>query len=316
MILARLPARIAWIICPDSNWFHVGLLSAAVCRVYVTVRWKILPVILHALIIADCVALLVYLRPHVWLFALAVGVLAAVTVSLTCFGKKLRLLANWIFIPSVYLACEMHFNTTTTGRIPAYFLVALAGTLLPLIPGLIREKKYHPKVVLFWSKIHWGKGLPDAFVVAAGLRCTGFVAARVSQLFNVMHSEWMMWSAVSVSTGEIRSMNRKIRYRFTGAITGLAAGVLLLLIFPLAGQISYVWAMLIPVTLIIPVYKIAFTTRCFLIALAGAGASATSMVEVVRMSNVVAGGLIGAAGGYATLYLYARFSQQDIPEDA
>ncbi len=217
-------------------------------------------------------------------------------------GAKLRSLGNFTFIPSLYLACEM----ADAGRDRAIahglaFVPSMAIALLPtLVLAIVRHSgarqstPWHPRRLLrLLDPVNHGmKESNVESMIAVGLAVA--VAAAIIETWQVSYGQWVVWSAASVVTGELSGARAKLRDRVTGALMGVPSGTGIGLLLPHDGFVYEAATLATMLTLVaFRTYRVAFAVRCACIAIAMVAAGASAGIAAERVTNVLAGGLLG-----------------------
>jgi len=234
--------------------------------------------------------------------------LGAASIGITYFGRKLRTLGTWILIPSLYLACDFYDSAHPQGMISDYLVllprlsVALIGPLLIL---LIQYRFNRTDGLALWGIPHNIAGEREQGVLwsVGGIFVALFVTSFTVQLLGIEYGQWIIWSTVSVSTGQLASMHRKLGHRGWGALCGLLLGLAIVFLLPLHGPMDGFAAVLLPVTLVVRNYPIAFASRCMLIVIAAGSISQSEVAAEIRLIGVLAGGVIGVLCAYLSLGL-------------
>lgn len=233
------------------------------------------------------------------LFALLCGAAALGVIALSGVAVKLRSFGNWIFIPSVYLACELGAQKDWDARMAAlpgiFFLAAFA----PLVVFAVEKLSHAPLALerarnfselatgLGEGNSHWTNQALAAF--ASVLVATSLVGSQ-----QIEHGQWVIWSALSVIAMDTHQARTKIRNRIFGVLVGCPLGLLLGAVVPRFAWLYPVACAAILLTLVsFQSYRLAFTIRCALTAFAAMVAGGSYEVADERVTNVVLGGFIG-----------------------
>lgn len=230
-----------------------------------------------------------------WLFALLCGLLALGVIALTRLAADLRTFGNWIFIPAVYLACELGENRDWAWRLatlPQILLVSLIGPAAVIGLYFSRRKRPSKTLASLLAKLgnpnfHWKRQAAAAFASVVSV-------AGAAMAFHLPNSQWMIWSSLSTIAIDLPASRERLRARMTGALIGCPAGFLVGLALP-HDPLTYALATMgILLTLVaFRTYVFGFTARCALTALAAVVAGGTVDVAGQRVVNVIVGGIIG-----------------------
>lgn len=289
----------------DPIALRLGFL--AVCLLIPAYKLALPPLatVLHALATVAACAILFAAAAQPVVFVIAAAATAIGTIFLTRYGTRLRTLGSFFFIPALYLACELRElpnGSQELGRLLLLSPIATAAVIAieqarRRLSGANPPASSVPLSALGASLLRGvglgdaeGRWLTHAIAVFAGV----LVAASVTELFNMNERQWVIWSAVSVVTGDRREAVGKLGVRTTGVVAGaplgLAAGWLLPQT-PIVYSISLIGLLM---TLIaIPRYPLAFTLRCFFTGLAAVAAGGSAAIAESRVENVILGGGIG-----------------------
>ena len=288
----------------DSLWMDAALITASAFIAMERTGLAPLGVVLHGLAICAGFLVLVAALPFPPLFALAAGALAAGAILLTAKGDRLHTLGSFIFIPALYLACEV-------GRIGGGSPFARGLAFLPYAAFAIAP------VLLLSAAEHWRERDPDVRRLAhlGRIRRSGvdfgadvpFRAATVSAALAVSaaallvgwrcfaHVQWVVWSAASVVTGDAASAGRKLGDRMAGVLAGAPIGVICALFAPHAPWVPPLAGLGAVLTLFtFRIYRVGFGARCALVAF-GLIAAGQSRGAVERIVDVLLGGVVGYA---------------------
>jgi uncharacterized membrane protein YccC len=263
-----------------------------------------LGVALHGLAIAAGFLLLLTALPDPPLFALAAAVIAAAAILLTAKGHRLRTPGNFVFIPALYIACEL----AETGQGGAFaggiaFLPYLAFALLPvfLLSAVENARDCAPRTPQAAHLVRvrrlsgdFGSAVPIGESLAAIVGAVA-LAALFIEWRHAPHAQWVIWSAASVVTGDVAGAQRKLADRAVGALVGVPIGLVLALAAPhTPGMLRIAGIGGLLSLIVFRRYPVAFGTRCALIAFALSIAGELNGAAE-RVENVLIGGAIGLA---------------------
>ncbi|CAI0811351.1 TIGR01666 family membrane protein [Serratia entomophila] len=300
--------RAAWTLAPllaltlltgDINWLKASVVTISLFIVYERVGLAPLGVACHALVLLLAfLALLLAMRQPA-IFVLVCTLAAAAAVGVSAYGGKLRSLGNFTFIPALYLACE-----TAEGVAPAQvaqrvlpLLPYLAAAVLPvltisLVEHVLAGRRWHHVF-----KLHRNGDLGARVACGEALFAVGLavaLAAAIVEWGQLGYGQWVIWSAVSVVTGDTTTARKKLYQRGAGAMVGVPVGVSLGYIMPhsvLMYEFLTVAAMLTLVSF--SHYALGFGARCACIASALMVIGQTPEIAAERALNVLLGGGIG-----------------------
>lgn len=300
--------RAAWTLAPllgltlithDPGWLKASVVTISLYIVYERVKLAPLGVICHglALLLAFMVMLYAMIQPFV--FVLICTLTAAGVVGITVYGCKLRTLGNFIFIPSLYLACETAEGTTPVQPF-SVLQTALPYLAVAVLPVLALSLAEHMRVSRRWHHMLKLQRNSDLGVrVACGeavLAVTLAVALAVTivEWGQLNYGQWIIWSAVSVVTGDTKTARKKLYQRGVGALVGVPVGVLLGYIVPHSVIMYDFLAVAAMLTLVsFSRYTLGFGARCACVASALMVIGQTPEIASERALNVLMGGGIG-----------------------
>ncbi|AOZ50763.1 FUSC family protein [Chromobacterium vaccinii] len=247
-----LPALGMALIDGDPRWLSGGML--AVCCLIAMERGRLdaSSSLLQALSALGGALLLAWLwRWPAW-FALACGLAAELGCRLGRRRAAWRSVANFTFIPALYLGYEMaERGASASAELPWLAGGALAAWALHLLAGRRGGAERKP-------------GESPAFGLA--FVCVGVLAwwAAASRL---PYGQWLVWSAASVCVGGWAAVRSKSWQRVSAALIGVPCGVALGL--ALSDSAPLAWAMaaagMLSLTLF-RAYRPAFAARSMLAA--------------------------------------------------
>ena len=125
----------------------------------------------------------------------------------------------------------------------------------------------------------------------------------------------MIWGVASVITGNVETSPKKFYDRLRGVLIGVPAGIFFGKYF-----LPYTTFDLIFVTLSLLLtlvafrrYVIAYTFRCFFVATGVMLVTHSSSIAFERISNVLAGGLIGLIALFLSRFLLKKIGYEQSP---
>lgn len=314
MLLSVLPSLVAFYLTDNTFWIHIALFSASLFYTQHQLQWRIIPTVIHGLLVVGCIIVTYALKEYIWMFALAVALIVFITFLPTYYNSQFRILCAWTIIPTVYIACELTPNevtSLTSQQFINYLSIDLTGGLLPLIILFTTTKSRNAKSIFLWpaSPFSTVTTTTHPLFFSCGLFFIVYASAAVIGLFHINHGEWLIWSSISVSTGEINSIVVKFRQRAVYSFTGLIVGSIILLLLPSFIKIHSLWELMVPISLIFPHYGVSFGCRNLFTALSAGSFTENHLLDMFRMGNVLWGGLMGVTGGYIILLTYQKFFQ-------
>lgn len=290
LAMALLPAGACYLIAPGREGLAMLLVCAALQRGECTLGWGRRGMLLQLVLIAVTLTALHQLLPHPWPFALLTTLLAMLCSGASIFGEGWRTLGSWVFIPALYIAYGPGMPDPLS---PALLILPLAGPFL-LISTC---KPIDTKQV--------ARPMADVLYPCVGLGGAVLICSLWVGYHHPPHGQWIIWSAMSVSMMETGEIYRKLKARILGAMAGGGVGLALVSLHP-AHYVATLGSILIPLTLAMRPYGLAFASRCLLIALSIEAFRGSEAVVMARVLEVAAGGILGATCTHLGLYLHRR----------
>lgn len=232
-------------------------------------------------------------------FVAACASLAAAAVALSLGGARLRSLGNFVFIPSLYLACETAGALAQARSLMPYMAVAALPPLALACDDVLRTHRT-PEGARALSR--WRRpcelGAPAHPEHAAwsivGVALSVALAATLVEWGRLPHGQWVIWSAASVVTGTPGAAGSKLRDRVLGVLLGVPLGLATGFILPRCTFVYALIGIVSPLTLVaFRHYATSFAVRCACIACLSWIAQQSAAAATDRIANVMLGGLIG-----------------------
>ncbi|MBV6322493.1 FUSC family protein [Duganella violaceipulchra] len=297
--LVLLPAIACFVATGDPFCLKAGFIGVLLQIVADQARPPSALVLVHGLVIAGLIKLFCLALPSPWSFALLCAGSAALAAWLGRFGGAWRSLGDFAFMSALY-SC-MAFDVSPAGVAAGYrHLLSWYG--LALVP---------PMAFAWWrGRVPQGARaardtVDRAAMDAAITRLVSvFLGAAAVHCFHLADGEWLIWSTASVATGSVISSWRKSGDRAAGVCAGVAIGAalswLILLLLPDATRHGG----MLPAVCLLGVavsraacrdYRLAIFIRSMLCVVAAVFAGHGFGIGLLRIENVLSGGLIGAA---------------------
>jgi len=297
-----LPVLLLWGVSGDMQWLRAAVVTVATLIGIERVQLAPSGVLLHGMAISIGYLLLLWALTMPLAFVIGCALLAAGAIGLSAFGRKLRSLGNFVFIPALYLACE-----TAEDGAPAQYL-ALGLRLLPYLAlclapvwllALFEHRRRRSEAPLWrhHAQLRFlrdaGVKMPVAEAMLAGGLAVACAAAWV-EWRHPGHGQWVIWSAASVVTGDVLSAKQKLRDRGLGALLGVPLGIGAGALLPHHPAVYALIALGAVMTLVsFRRYPVGFAARCACAAGALTVLNAPAGVAAERLINVLLGGAIG-----------------------
>lgn len=321
--LSLLPAILGYLWTGNSMFWNIGLVTISLGVGAERLKLGMPAISLHFLLIfvGFTILFFAYLSPYI--FVLTCAAMAFGTIYFTRHGAQIRTLANYTFIPTVYLTCELHEHLAPALSLSAYeqfiALLPIAWIMVMVIYGIPRVwAKPSVGVLTQQSKLRKGMsrilhgvelGEPEILWMAPAIAIFlgVLIAAGLVIFFHISRGEWVIWSVASVITLEFASTRRKFTDRMLGALIGVPLGIVAAQFVPQLEWIYSIAVLGIMLTLVaFKRYRLAFGSRCFLVAFAAVMVSSTTTVAIERVANVFLGGLIGVIAVYITGFIFSK----------
>jgi hypothetical protein len=286
------PLVIAYFFLREPAVLNLGLIAISLLIPALKLGLAPRTVALHYLAILITFGALFLAAPIKPFFVLLTALAAFLAVAVTRYGDALRTLGNWVFIPAVYLACEVREGSGAAEALRHAGIVAAASPIALLLvcgvqmfDGRHRDDAVPPA---------YGSASVDWLPPAAATALAVFAAAALVEVLNLEQGQWVIWSAASVVVGDLTAVTGKLKLRAIGAFVGVPLGFLAGIALPVS-RAGYSLAVLGATLTLIAFsrYAVGFGTRCFFIALAASFAGGASGIAEERVANVMIGGVFG-----------------------
>lgn len=292
-LAALVPVVFYYLKTADILASYLGLISVSLVIVKDKLHLTLKHSIYHYLATIVAFSLLYFAYSEKVLFVIITALIALFTILITQRGGKLRTLGNYIFIPAVYIGCELRMHITEGDLIPQY-MHFLELTLICLLSHIAVH-------LLFKDKLNEDFGLPEVnwFRPSLIILISVTLATSSALLLHLEHLQWAIWSSASVILASFDQTKIKVEHRITGLIIGVPLALALIQILP-KSEVIYIISLISAVLTLIAFknYTLAFTIRCFLVVIvAGMGNFAIQASEE-RIESVLLGGAIGVICSY------------------
>ncbi|MBR0830302.1 FUSC family protein [Bradyrhizobium manausense] len=302
------PLVAAYFVLSEPALLNLGLVAISLLIPALRLRLAPRAVVLHYIVILVTFGTLFLAAPVKPLFVSLTALAAFLAVAVTRYGEALRTLGNWVFIPAVYLACEVREGVSAQEALRhAGVIIASSPIALALVCGIQFLDRRHGEAV----PAAYGPAVAQWFVPAAATAIAVFAAAALVEVLNLAQGQWVIWSAASVVVGDLSASTGKLKLRAIGALVGVPLGLLVGIALP-PSRIGYSLAVLGATLTLIAFsrYAVGFGLRCFLIALAAAFVGGASGVAEERVANVLMGGTFGLIAVALTDIVWRRLAQK------
>ena len=303
------PLAVAYIFLREPAILNLGLIAISLLIPALKLRLPPRTVALHFLAILITFATLFLAGPIKPLFVALTALAGFLAVAVTRYGDALRTLGNWVFIPAVYLACEVREGADTTVALRhAGVIVAFSPIALALVCGIQIHDQRRNDIAM---SSRYGAVSTDWLLPAAATAMAVLAAAALVEALDLAQGQWVIWSAASVIVGDLSASSGKLKLRAIGALVGVPLGLLVGIALP-QSRIGYSLAVLGATLTLIAFsrYAVGFGSRCFFIALAAAFTGGASGIAEERVANVITGGLFGLIAVALTEFVWRRITRK------
>nr|WP_157327432.1 FUSC family protein [Bradyrhizobium cajani] len=306
------PMVAAYFISREAALLNLGLV--AVSLLIPALRLHLAPKVIawHYLAILVTFGALFLASPIKALFVGLTALAGFVAVAVTRHGEDFRTLGNWVFIPAVYLACEVREGVSPSEALRhAGVIVASSPIALALVCSVqIYDQRRRGRD----AATSFGAPAAQWFLPASATAMAVFAAAALVEIFDLAQGQWVMWSAASVVVGDLAASTGKLKQRAIGAFVGVPLGFLAGIALP-QSRVGYALAVLAATLTLMSFsrYVVGFGLRCFFIALAASFAGGASGIAEERIVNVLIGGTFGLVAVALTEVAWQRVMRKARP---
>jgi hypothetical protein len=235
------PLVIAYFFLREPAVLNLGLIAISLLIPALKLGLAPRSVVLHYFAILVTFGALFLAAPIKPLFVSLTALAAFLAVAVTRYGDALRTLGNWVFIPAVYLACEVREGAGAAEALRhAGIIVAASPIALLLVccvqmfDGRHRDDAVPPR---------YGSASDEWLLPAAATALAVFAAAALVEVLNLAQGQWVIWSAASVVVGDLSAVTGKLKLRAIGALIGVPLGFLIGIELP-QSRVGYSFAVL------------------------------------------------------------------------
>lgn len=252
-IVLVIPIVLLSIYTDNVLWIDAGLV--AICHLVAAQKLglTLVGMLLQMLVVVSGFSILFLVITIDPIFVVACMILGMGVVWIESRGMNLRILANYTFIPVLYLACEAIErveHTTFFERVDICektIPYILAGSICAVFVRMMAQ--FQPRFLkrgayerfLAFLKIQFstlkddtpvGEKIKDyiSFMVAIAIS-VGITTITVEAL-GIQHAQWAIWASASVVTSDIETAQKKLHDRLAGTFIGGAVGLALSFIVP------------------------------------------------------------------------------------
>jgi hypothetical protein len=303
------PMVAAYFIARETALLNLGLVAVSLLIPALRLRLPPGVVAWHYLAILVTFAVLFLAAPIKPLFAVLTALAGFLAVAATRHGEHLRTLGNWVFIPAVYLACEVREGASAQEAVRHAGIIIISS---PIALALVCAIQTYDHPLRDEGATSFGPPAATWFLPALATAMAVFAAAALVELLDIAQGQWVMWSAASVVVGDLTASTDKLKQRAIGALLGVPLGLLAGLALP-QSRVGYALAVLAATLTLISFarYVLGFGLRCFFIALAASFAGGASDVAEERIVNVLIGGAFGLIAVAMTELVWRNVLRKD-----
>lgn len=302
------PMVAAYFIARETALLNLGLV--AVSLLIPALRQHFPPKVIawHYLAILVTFAALLFAAPVKPLFVVLTALAGFLAVAGTRHGEHFRTLGNWVFIPAVYLACEVREDVSASEALRHAGVIIVSS---PIALVLVCAIQIYDQRRCGTAATSFGTPAAEWFLPALATAMAVFGAAALVEILNLAQGQWVMWSAASVVVGDLTASTGKLKQRAIGAFVGVPLGFLAGLAVP-QSRVGYAIAVLAATLTLISFsrYIVGFGLRCFFIALAASFAGGASGIAEERIVNVLIGGTFGLIAVAVTEIVWLRMMRK------
>ncbi|MDN3276188.1 FUSC family protein [Frankia sp. RB7] len=303
------PFVAVYFISGETALLNLGLI--AVSLLIPALRLHLPPKVIawHYLAILVAFAALFLAAPIKPLFVVLTALAGLLAVAGTRYGEHFRTIGNWVFIPAVYLACEVREGVSASEALRhAGIIIVSSPVALALVCGIqVYDQQRRGN-----AATSFGRPAAEWLLPAAATAMAVFAASALVEILDLAQGQWVMWSAASVVVGDLSASTDKLKQRAIGAFVGVPLGFLTGLALP-QNRVGYALAILAATLTLISFsrYIVGFGLRCFFIALAASFAGGASGIAEERITNVIIGGAFGLIAVALTDIVWQRVVRKD-----
>lgn len=285
------PMVAAYFIARETALLNLGLVAVSLLIPGLRLRLPPRVVAWHYVAILVTFVVLFLAAPIKPLFAVLTALAGFLAVAATRHGEQFRTLGNWVFIPAVYLACEVREGVSAEEALRHAGLIIISSPIALALVCIIQTYDQRRRGD---GATSFGQPAANWLLPALATALAVFAAAALVELLELSQGQWVMWSAASVVVGDLPASTDKLKQRTIGALLGVPLGFLAGAALP-QSRIGYALAVLAATLTLISFsrYVVGFGLRCFFIALAASFAGGASGIAEERIINVLIGGAFG-----------------------
>lgn len=308
VVLCTLPSFSMYLYTGSSLFAVMGLVASCSFIVYYAIRCDTLNLLLHITQIFVLSIVLYECRANTLVFALMSATVCACYIGFSGGSKGLRVYGTFIIVPSLYIANEL-YRIEASGLeygLESYikwfpFLAMPAVIFATALNYLDRRPLW--RFDKFWQHGASREQVAEAWVTGMAAFFAVGLTIVIAKYSGIEHYEWIIWSAVSVCTGELISMKKKVQHRVLGSVLAVVIAGLLAHYGVQYDVIAILAVLLIPATITLNHYFFAFTLRSFLTVFAASSID----FSVEKLTAVIVGCFIGFVLAFLMMRIHQYF---------
>lgn len=294
VLFGILPSFFMYLVSKDALYVKMALISTSLIITQLTLQCSLRVTVAQYVQILLLSVILYKLQGNVIAYSLFSSLTCAYYLNLSRYGANLRVYASFIIVPAFYLSTEVNRLGVANNELFDTYISHIPFSILPsVVLSFFTDNLRH--------KANLGKHYAEYNQLTVSVFLSVLACSIFSYYFNWQHSEWILWSAISVSTGEFSSMKKKVKHRLFGALLGITIGIIISIYMPTNDAVRYLSVALIPLTIPLRNYFIAFSIRCALTVLSVGPIAQIDGIAVDKISSIYIGGLIGYFMGFLVI---------------
>ncbi|MBI2786609.1 MAG: FUSC family protein [Legionella longbeachae] len=300
-ILVLMPFAFLFLLSGNIYWLESSLITMSTLIAEEKLKLGFLGILLHGTAIIILFNLLFLTQVHPFFFVLVCTISATGIIWISTFGEQLRNLGSWTFIPAIILSLERApiANISLLDQcliLLPFLIIAILPTIFLCLFEYIKAKKNG--LDLKWFQLSYlsdfgkkNKNYDSLLAMAIGIA----LSSTFVEYIQMENGQWMIWGVASVITGNIQTSPKKFYERLFGVSIGVPMGILMgNYVMPSTELDLTIATMGIFLTLVaFRRYIIAYTFRCFFVALAVILVTHSKIIAFERLTHVILGGVLG-----------------------
>lgn len=308
VLLCTFPSFVMYLLTGSSLFAVMGLIASCSFIVFYAIRCDVFNLLLHIIQIFVLSIVLYESRDHTVVFALCTALMCAFYIGFAGGNKGLRIYGTFVIVPSLYIANEL-YRIETSGVEYGFdsYIILFPFLAMPAVFFAIALSHLDQQPIIRFDKL-WRHGaskeqIAESWVTASAAFFAVGLTIIVAKYNAIDHYEWIIWSAVSVCTGELISMRKKLKHRVMGSVLAVIIASALAYNGIKYDFIAIISVLLIPATITLNDYFFAFTLRSFLTVFAASSID----FSIEKLSAVVIGCVTGFVLAFCMMSIHQRW---------